>query len=140
MSISAINILLVDDSIINLELIKMFLESFDYNVVCAVNGQEAIEQFSEALFDVVLMDINMPVMDGIEATQVIRRIELVNNTQTPIIALTASDSMADQAIYQANNMNALAAKPIKPKELLKIIHQVIARFQQGNMPFMTEFG
>src|SRR5665647_1285731 len=85
-------ILLVEDNILNQRVVTFSLKKYNHEVVIANNGVEAIERFREHKFDVILMDIMMPVMDGIEATVKIREIESSDNLEvrTPIIALTAN--------------------------------------------------
>jgi CheY-like chemotaxis protein len=85
------NILLVDDSMINRALILKLISRTDHSVEVAQNGKEGYDRFISGEFNMVLMDINMPVMDGLTATSEIRKHEkTLGNTNTPIIALTAN--------------------------------------------------
>ena len=84
------SILLVEDNILNQRLMTINLSSLGHKVTVANNGLEGVELFKKNPFDLILMDIMMPVMDGIEATKVIREIEKRENKYTPIIAFTAN--------------------------------------------------
>lgn len=105
-----LNILAVDDNEANLKLITVFLEDFQVNVATASNGLEALQQASEVQFDLIFMDIQMPEMDGIEATRKIRRTRL--NQRTPIIALTAHAMMGEKEKLLSEGMNDYLTKPI----------------------------
>ena len=87
-----LKILLVEDNLLNQRIVLFSLKKYNHIVTIANNGLEAVEKFKKAQFDVILMDIMMPVMDGLEATVKIREVEVTNNAgkRTPIIALTAN--------------------------------------------------
>ena len=87
-----LSILLVEDNELNQRLMKISLARFNYNVTIAVNGLEGVQMFSNQKFDLILMDIMMPVMDGFESTKKIRKIESNNPMlgHIPIIAFTAN--------------------------------------------------
>ncbi|WP_144391364.1 two-component sensor histidine kinase BarA [Pleionea sediminis] len=105
-----LNILAVDDNDANLKLITVFLEDFQVNVETATNGLEAVNKASEQPFDLIFMDIQMPEMDGVEATRKIRRSRL--NQRTPIIALTAHAMMGEKEKLLSEGMNDYLTKPI----------------------------
>lgn len=86
---ASFHVLLVDDSVVNQKLLSGFLNRYPCTVTVADNGEQAVEQVLQQEFDVVLMDVQMPVMDGLEATQLIRRQEAASDKHTPIIAVTA---------------------------------------------------
>ena len=111
----SLKILLVEDNNVNQLIAKKFLTKDGHEVVCAVNGLEAVNKIKTDTFDVVLMDINMPVMDGQEATIIIRK--EFDETQLPIIALTASATLGNKEHYNEIGMNNTLAKPLR-KELL----------------------
>ncbi|WP_174198576.1 response regulator [Marinifaba aquimaris] len=111
-------VLLVEDNLINAEIAGQILKSEGHTVTKAENGEQAVEQLKGELFDLVLMDIQMPVMDGIAATKVIRQ-ELKLNI--PIIALTANSFDSDKNEYKEAGMNACLAKPIDKDKLLQVI-------------------
>jgi protein-histidine pros-kinase len=120
-----LNILLVEDNPVNQELAQRLLEKAGHKVTLASNGEEAVNCFEEAHFDVVLMDMQMPVMDGIEATQAIRARELRRSWvasatdfhQLPIIAMTANAMAGDRDRCLQAGMNDYVAKPIRQAEL-----------------------
>ena len=115
---SAINgawVLLVEDNELNQQVAGELLVYAGLNVVVAENGQVAIQKLSERAFDVVLMDMQMPVMDGVEATLRIR--QLPQFALLPIIAMTANVMQADKDRCVAAGMNDYLAKPIEPDEL-----------------------
>lgn len=112
-------ILLVDDIEANQYLAKMILERKGAHISTAWNGQEAIDIMEQQHFDVVLMDLQMPVKDGIEATRIIRQ----NNRETPIIALTANTISGEPDKCREVGMNGFLAKPYKEKDLLELIYQ-----------------
>jgi signal transduction histidine kinase/CheY-like chemotaxis protein len=107
------HVLLVEDNQINQEVAKAMLLNIGVRVTIANNGVEAVEQAKAQMFDVILMDLQMPIMDGYEATTVIRQF----NTQTPIIALTAAAMMEDKDKALAAGMNNHLGKPIDKKTL-----------------------
>ena len=115
-------ILLVEDNILNQRVVTFSLKKYKHEVVIANNGVEAIEKFRESKFDVILMDIMMPVMDGIEATVKIREIERLDHIEwrTPIIALTANTMDNDRDKCISYGMDDFMAKPFDI-ELLKSI-------------------
>ena len=119
-------ILLVEDNLLNQRIVTFSLKKFNHEVVIANNGVEAIEQFSEKKFDVVLMDIMMPVMDGLEATTKIREFESKNNVakRTPIIALTANTMDNDRDKCISYGMDEFMAKPFDIEKLNSIFSEL----------------
>jgi CheY-like chemotaxis protein len=110
--------LLAEDTFINQTLQTILLNRMGYTVTLANNGLEAVEAFTQHTFDVVLMDIQMPEMGGIEATRLIREHEaacLAN--PTPIIAVTANALKGDRESYIACGMNGYVSKPISLETL-----------------------
>src|SRR6201999_1649726 len=107
----ALKVLLVEDAEANQELIRTLLGAVNIDVDIACNGLEAVEAVQVADYDMVLMDVQMPVMDGVQATRIIRGLG-GGLADLPIIALSAN-VMADQvAAYRAAGMDAHLAKPI----------------------------
>lgn len=104
------NILLVEDNEINQELARELLEGQHINVTIAENGQQAIELYQQHRFDGILMDCQMPVMDGYEATNYLR--DTLNDSAMPIIAMTANVMEQDKEKALACGMNDIIAKPI----------------------------
>jgi len=115
-------ILLVEDNVLNQRVVTFSLKKYRHEVVIANNGVEAIEKFREHKFDVILMDIMMPVMDGIEATVKIREIERADNIEfrTPIIALTANTMDNDRDKCISYGMDEFMAKPFDIEKLNSI--------------------
>ncbi|MCW8930391.1 MAG: transporter substrate-binding domain-containing protein [Gammaproteobacteria bacterium] len=109
-------VLLVEDNPINQQVAQEILEGFGLLVIIAKDGYEAIEQIHQTNFDVVLMDIQMPGMDGLEATQLIRSEEQF--AELPIIAMTAHAMQGDKDICLNIGMNDYLSKPIDPERLL----------------------
>ena len=93
------------------------LEQAGHEVVVVGNGQEAVAQYTEQKFDVVLMDVQMPEMDGYEATSIIREQEKQSGRHLPIIAMTAAAMTGDREKCLAAGMDSYVAKPIDPAEL-----------------------
>lgn len=119
----ALKILLVDDSKDNRLLINAYLKKTDHNIDMAENGQEAIEKFMSAGYDLVLMDVQMPVMDGYTATSEIRNWEREKGLdKTTIIALTAHAMKEDEQKSYDAGCDAHLTKPIKKAKLLETIN------------------
>jgi osomolarity two-component system sensor histidine kinase NIK1 len=114
--------LLVEDNLLNQRIVTFSLKKYNHDVIIANNGVEAIEKFRENKFDVILMDIMMPVMDGLEATIKIREEEKINNVEkrTPIVALTANTMDNDRDKCISYGMDDFLSKPFDI-EKLKII-------------------
>jgi len=115
-------ILLVDDNPDNRLLIRSFLKKMPYEIVEAENGQIAIDLFQRENFDLVLMDVQMPVLDGHQATRAIRAWEREGSRPpTPIIALTAHAFREEIERCLESGCNAHVAKPVKKAQLQEII-------------------
>ena len=122
-----LRILLADDNPVNQLVATRLLARKGHHVTVTHNGLEAVEQFRVQPFDLVLMDVHMPVMDGLEATRQIRELELRRGTCTPIIALTASDMAGDRQSCLASGMDDYVAKPVVPRLLFAAIEQAVGR-------------
>ncbi|MBL7205710.1 MAG: response regulator [Desulfobacteraceae bacterium] len=118
-------ILLAEDVEANVELAKIRLEQQDHEVTVAWNGREAVEAFVQGEFDLIIMDIQMPEMDGIEATKRIRALESDTGGHVPIIAMTASVMREETAGYLAVGMDAVVAKPVNFNRLSKAMEDVV---------------
>ncbi|MEA1884385.1 MAG: ATP-binding protein, partial [Thermotogota bacterium] len=124
----SLNILVAEDNQVNQSIIKEVLSGFGWNYQLVNNGKEAIEAAKDDDFDVILMDVMMPVMDGLEATELIKA--LPEKSKIPIIALTASVTEADlQKVFQVG-MDAYIPKPIKIIELKNTILKLISPDRQ----------
>ncbi|MHB8056111.1 MAG: response regulator, partial [Candidatus Aminicenantales bacterium] len=121
------SILLAEDNIINQKLAVRILENRGHRVTIAGNGAEALEMLNRDRFDVVLMDVQMPVLDGLQATAEIRRRELATGTHVPIIAMTAHAMTGDREKCISVGMDDYVSKPLKPLDLLKTIQHTVDR-------------
>ena len=115
-------ILLAEDNEINTLLAKTVLEEAGYTVDCAVNGAEAVEAVRQCAYDLVLMDMQMPVMDGLQATRAIRELRAPIGT-VPIVAMTANAMLKDQDACLGAGMNDFIAKPIDPEAFLSVLER-----------------
>ena len=97
------------------------MENAGYTVVCAMDGREAVEACAAQRFDLVLMDLQMPHMDGFEATAELRRREAISGGHLPIIALTANAMPGDRDHCLAAGMDGYVSKPMKRSELFQAI-------------------
>ncbi len=118
--INNLRVLLVEDNDFNQEIVEELLERAGINVVVASNGQEALALLEQECFDLVLMDCQMPVMDGYEATEAIRSIPALKDL--PVIALTANVMKADVDLIRKCGMNDYLAKPLDIDLLYNKIH------------------
>ncbi|UQB41414.1 response regulator [Thiomicrospira microaerophila] len=121
-------VLLVEDNKVNQMLMKAILSKVQLKPDLAEDGQQAVDMYCAAsgVYDLVLMDINMPVMDGVEATQKIRQYESEAGLEaTPIIALTANVLRGDRERYLAHSMNEVLAKPLEMDKLNQVFTQFL---------------
>lgn len=127
------NILLVEDHPLNLEITRDLLTDTGCNVLEARNGKEAVVQFlkNRDSLDLILMDIRMPVMDGIEATKTIRNMNFEKAGKIPIIALTASAYEGDIHRSSLAGMNESVLKPINPTKLYEVMSRFLFEREKG---------
>jgi two-component system, sensor histidine kinase len=121
----AAHILVVDDNATNRMVAQSLVEMFDCTSESAEDGEEAVEAARSGRFDLILMDIKMPRMDGVAATRAIRALP-GPVAKTPIIALTANADPDDAAGYLAAGMNGVVEKPMKPEHLLQALQDALA--------------
>ncbi|WP_321286619.1 response regulator [uncultured Sunxiuqinia sp.] len=121
-----LSILLVEDNVLNQRIVTFSLKKYKHDVTIANNGLEAIDKFKEAKYDVILMDIMMPVMDGLEATVKIRGLEkeMKVDSRTPIIALTANTMDNDREKCISYGMDDFMAKPFDIEKLNQIFQEL----------------
>jgi len=119
-----LDILLAEDGLVNQRVAIGLLNLRGHKVVVANNGQEAIEWLTRRHFDLVLMDVQMPVMDGFEATIAIRENERTTGTHTPIIAMTASAMKGDRELCLKAGMDGYLSKPINARELYDAVENI----------------
>ena len=127
-SIKGLHILLAEDNELNMEIAEFMLQNEGADVIKAWNGQEAVELFRKSEpgeFDVILMDIMMPVMNGYEATKMIRSLDREDAKEVPIIAMTANAFTEDRIKAKEAGMDEHISKPIDMKLLVKIIHELV---------------
>ncbi len=94
-------------------------------IVVAENGRQAVEQYRQQVFDLVLMDVRMPQMDGLQATAAIRELECTSGRRTPIVALTAHAMKKDEAACLASGMDAHVSKPLNLKKFFRIMDDLL---------------
>jgi CheY-like chemotaxis protein len=127
-------VLVAEDVELNQFLARHILESWDFVVVIAGNGLEAIEQLGKDAFDCILMDVQMPEMDGIEATHHIRSLPDPVKANIPIIALTANALKGDSEKYLAAGMTDYLAKPFDEERLFRVISRNLTRIAPPPAP------
>jgi CheY-like chemotaxis protein len=113
-------VLLVEDSFVNQKLMGLMLENEGCEFAIAANGAEAVDLFQRRNFDLVLMDIQMPIMDGLEATRIIREFEIQGDQHTPIVAVTAG---MDRDSCLRAGMDEYIAKPVR----VDLLHDILSR-------------
>ncbi len=118
-SLADANVLLVEDNAINQKIVILSLKKFVNNIDVAANGKEALNKFGTSKYDLILMDIQMPIMNGIIATKKIRELESSTNTQVPIIAITANALSGDKEACLAAGMNEYISKPFQIDDLVE---------------------
>lgn len=120
-----LRILLVEDSEDNVLVMQLYLKKYPYRLDVAENGQVGVDMFKAAQYDLVLMDIQMPVMDGYEATREIRRYESAQGkTKAPIIAVTAHASEENHRMVLEAGCDDFITKPVPKAKLLEAIQKV----------------
>lgn len=119
-----LKVLLAEDNVVNRTFLSHFIQDAGHEVAAVVNGLEAIEKLEQERFDVVVMDVQMPEMDGVEATKRIRRSPASRlDRDVPIIALTAYAMKEDMERFLAAGMNACVSKPVNMDELFRVIRK-----------------
>ncbi|MFT4542378.1 MAG: signal transduction histidine kinase/CheY-like chemotaxis protein [Planctomycetota bacterium] len=129
-------ILIAEDNIVNQRVVQGMLEKLGFEIGLACDGQRAVDMFQERPYDAVLMDCQMPVMDGFEATKKIREVESGQN-RIPIIALTANAMAGDRAKCLAAGMDDFLSKPIRLDELGKTLNSWVHRNALPSKPTET---
>jgi CheY-like chemotaxis protein len=119
------NILLVEDNTINQKIVVLSLKNYIRNIDVANNGKEALDKFGTSKYDLILMDVQMPVIDGFVATRKIREIEATTNSHTPIIAITANALHGDRDKCIAAGMDDYVSKPFQVEVLIAKIKDLL---------------
>ncbi len=128
---ASLRILLAEDNPVNQRLASRLLEKRGHSVTVAANGSEALAALEKESFDLVFMDVQMPVMDGFEATTAIRKKEGATGIHLPVVALTAHAMKGDREKCLAGGMDGYLAKPIRPQELDELLQVYLARRAQA---------
>ncbi len=121
----SLNILVAEDNPVNQKLVVRILKKQGHSTVVVENGQEALERVEKDVFDLVLMDVQMPVMDGLKATAIIRDREKSTGTHIPIVAMTARAMKGDRESCLEAGIDYYISKPFKVAELLEVLHLVM---------------
>jgi CheY-like chemotaxis protein len=124
-SIGPLRILVAEDSLVNQKVILGTLQTRGHQVTLADNGRTALAKFQRQPFDLVLMDVQMPEMDGLEAAAAIRDLEGSAVKRTPIVALTAHAMKGDRERFLAAGMDEYVAKPVRADELFEVIASLL---------------
>ncbi len=122
-----LKVLLAEDNRINQVLVVSLLEEWGHEVEVANDGVEALQKLERERFDLVLMDVEMPNMDGVEATRVVREREKGTGRHMPIVAMTAHAMTGDRERYLASGMDSYISKPVQPKKLLEVLGSLAGR-------------
>ncbi len=126
-----LRVLVVEDNEINQKLAVRMLEKRGHTVMIASNGAEAVAIFKVKPFDLILMDVQMPEMDGFQATAAVREIEKASGMHTPIVAMTAYAMKGDRERCLEAGMDGYVSKPIIPKDLYQAIESAMAAASSG---------
>jgi signal transduction histidine kinase/CheY-like chemotaxis protein len=129
-----LRVLLADDNAVNQKIAMRVLEKHGHHVTVAADGRQALAALDRATFDVVLMDVQMPEMDGFEATAAIRGHERETGNHIPIIAMTAHAMPGDRERCIAAGMDSYIAKPLKPPELIELLEKFADATQREASP------
>jgi len=122
-----LHILLAEDNVVNQKLASQLLEKQGHTVVTAGNGREALDRLEKERFDLVLMDVQMPEMDGFEATAAIRKTEQATGVHLPVVAMTAHAMRGDMERCLAAGMDGYVSKPINAKEFLMAVRTALEK-------------
>ncbi len=129
----AVRILLAEDNAVNQKLVMRLLEKRGLSVTATGNGKEVLAALEKQSFNLVLMDVQMPEMDGLEATTLIREKEKTTGAHLPVIALTAYAMKGDEERCLAAGMDAYVSKPIRPQDLFKAIHHLLPEVPEDSI-------
>ncbi len=123
-------VLVADDNIVNRKVVHYMLEKKGHEVISVQDGKEALDAWESNIVDLILMDVQMPVMNGMEATQAIREKEQGGSTHTPIIALTAHAMKGDRERCLEAGMDDYLPKPINPDSLFSTMEKVVSEHRK----------
>jgi CheY-like chemotaxis protein len=128
----SLHILLAEDNPVNRTLAVRLLEKRGHTVVTAANGRDALQELERGNFDLVLMDVQMPEMDGFEATAALRNQESTTGEHLPVIAMTAYAMHGDRERCLAAGMDGYVAKPVNGADLVATIERVLDQVGSGH--------
>ncbi len=129
--LSEVNVMVCDDNPINQKVMSLSLEKHVKSISLAANGQECVDMLARNNYDVVLMDIQMPVLDGYAATQKIRNGEISSGKHVPIIAVTANTLAGDKQHCLSVGMDDYVSKPFQLEDVLNKMRELIAKYPQA---------
>ncbi len=134
-AVKKLKILLAEDNVINQKVATLNLAKMGHSVSVASDGIEAVELFENEVFDVIFMDVQMPGMDGVEATLAIRKWEQNNNVvnRIPIVAMTANTLRSDKDIFMEAGMDDYLGKPFNSAELVRVIERIHQQLERKNI-------
>jgi CheY-like chemotaxis protein len=128
-------VLLAEDGRVNQQVAVRLLERRGHSVRVAENGIEAVAAFQEEDFDLILMDVEMPELDGIQATRAIRELERRTGQHIPIVAMTAHAIQGDRERFLAAGMDDYLAKPVNSRTLYETVERSLRPASEGRKPF-----
>ncbi|MEI7431065.1 MAG: response regulator, partial [Betaproteobacteria bacterium] len=128
-SVAPLTVLLVEDNLINRKVALSILKKSGHRVSTANDGAEALNLLEQQHFDAILMDMQMPVLDGLATTRLIREKEAGSTAHIPIIAMTANAMQGDRETCLAAGMDDYLAKPIKAPELREKLEAIAAKLE-----------
>jgi CheY-like chemotaxis protein len=134
---TALRVLVAEDNTVNQKLTQHLLTRRGHNPVIVGNGRAAVDALNREAFDLVLMDLQMPEMDGFEATAAIRARERTTGTRVGIVALTAHAMEGDRQRCLDADMDGYVSKPIKAVELFEVIDRVMAALPSRSEPILA---
>jgi PAS domain S-box-containing protein len=129
--LGGITVLIVEDFHYNVMILKQFFKMWEVNYDVANNGQEAINFYKEKEYDLILMDLQMPIMDGYEATSAIKVLERSKTKKTPVIALTASAQVEVQNKVMDEGFDAFLSKPFNPINLFNTMKKIVIEYKEN---------
>jgi two-component system sensor histidine kinase/response regulator len=121
--VKSLVILVVEDNPVNQVVAKKLLENQGYQVTIAVDGRDVFDKLGETVFDLILMDVQLPDMDGYEVTKMIRELEKIAGVHRPIIAMTANAMQGDREKCIESGMDDYISKPVEPEQLYSMIEK-----------------
>jgi CheY-like chemotaxis protein len=132
MTETALKVLLAEDHPVNRRTIQLILEPFGFEILEAADGVEAVDLYQRQAFDVILMDMQMPNLDGLEATRAIRAMEAkTGRGRIPIVMVSANAMPAHAELALAAGCDVHVPKPITPTSLMEGLRQAFARAEQA---------